>query len=239
MTTRDLLGTKLLIKSPPNKAFNLDTILVADFVRVIKNTKLIYDFGSGNGAIMLYLSQKTNAKILGVEVQEHRHELALSNIKLNKLEHRLNSLNEDLNTFKAKLKADIIVSNPPYYKVSLQSKKSVDKDFLIAKHEIKLDLDNLIKAVKNNIKHGGLFIFIHQANRLEEIIITLKKYDFSIKRLRLVYPFINAKPNQVLIEAKYKGGSFLNIMPPLIQYQEKDILSNEMKEIYEGRSYHD
>lgn len=239
MKERDLLGTNLNIKSAPNKAFNLDTILLADFVNITKNTKLIYDFGSGNAAIMLYLSQKTSCKIIGIEIQEKRHELAVMNISINNLSNQLSSINKDIKAFKGIKKADIIVSNPPYFKINKQTKRSIDQDFLIAKHEVSLNLEDLAQSVRKNLNHGGLFCFIHQASRLDEIILVLNKYDFFVKRIRFVHPYLNSKPNQVLIEAKFKGSMFLNIMPPLIQFESKDILSSEMKSIYEGRSYYE
>ncbi|WP_162146975.1 tRNA1(Val) (adenine(37)-N6)-methyltransferase [Acholeplasma granularum] len=237
MVKRDLLGTDLMISSDVGKAFNLDTIILSDFVRIPKNTNLIMDFGTGNSAIMLYLSKRFNGHILGVEIQEKRYLLAKENILNNNLSHRLEVINSDLKVFNHKKKADIIVSNPPYFKVNQETKQSLDTDMQIAKHEIYLNLETLILSVKKNIKHGGLFFMVHKADRLEEIILTLNQYDFKVKRIRFVHPSINHEPNQVLIEAKFKGSAHLIVLPPLIQYKEKGVYSDEMNSIYEGRNY--
>ncbi|PII04112.1 tRNA1(Val) (adenine(37)-N6)-methyltransferase [Acholeplasma laidlawii] len=183
MVKRDLLGTKLYIESDIGKAFNMDTIILSDFVRVPKDTKSILDFGTGNGAIMLYLSQRFSGHITGIELQEKRYELAVHNIKLNNLESRLDVVNMDLKTYRSKKHADIIVSNPPFFKVNNQTKQSIDMDMQIAKHEIHLNLETLI-------------------------------------------------------EAKFKGKGHLIVEPPLIQYKEKGIYSDEMQSIYDGRMYH-
>jgi tRNA1(Val) A37 N6-methylase TrmN6 len=238
MVKRDLLGTKLYIESDIGKAFNMDTIILSDFVRVPKDTKSILDFGTGNGAIMLYLSQRFSGHITGIELQEKRYELAVHNIKLNNLESRLDVVNMDLKTYRSKKHADIIVSNPPFFKVNNQTKQSIDMDMQIAKHEIHLNLETLIEAVSKNIKHGGLFFMVHKADRLEEIILELNKFDFKLKRMRFVHPSLNHEPNQVLIEAKFKGKGHLIVEPPLIQYKEKGIYSDEMQSIYDGRMYH-
>jgi tRNA1(Val) A37 N6-methylase TrmN6 len=237
MVKRDLLGTKLIIESDIGKAFNLDTIVLSDFVRIPKNTKLIMDFGTGNGAVMLYLSQRFSGKLLGLEIQEKRYELARHNIKINNLTDRIHVLNQDVKTFSYKPHADIIVSNPPFFKVNIQTKQSIDMDMQIAKHEIHLNLDTLIQAVAKNIKHGGLFFMVHKADRLEEIISTLNKYGFKLKRLRFVHPTPQHQPNQVLIESKFKGSEHLIVEPPLFQYKEKDVYSDEMQAIYDGRMY--
>ncbi|HLS99970.1 MAG TPA: methyltransferase [Acholeplasma sp.] len=236
MTTRDLLGTNLLITSDVGKAFNLDTIVISDFVRIPKGTKSILDIGCGNGAIMLYLSQKFEGLIYGAEIQESRYQLALKNIKDNNLENRLTVFNCDVKTLRHKPVFDIIVSNPPFFKVNNETKRSIDLDMEIAKHELTLNLETLVEAAKNNIKHGGLFFMVHKADRLEEIIITLNKYDFKVKRIRFIHPNASAEPNQVLVEARYKGNGQLTVMPPLFQY-DGQTYSEEMNSIYEGRSY--
>lgn len=237
MVVRDLLGTKIMIESEIGKAFNLDTIVLSDFVRIPRGTKLIGDFGCGNGAIMLYLSGKFDGDILGVEIQEDRYNQALSNIKRNQLDQRLIVTNQDIKTFKWSKQFDIIVSNPPFFKLNDETKRSSDLDMMIAKHEIHLNLEELVLSVRKNIKHHGLFFLIHKADRLEELILTLNKNEFTLKRIRFVHPNMHSEPNQVLIEARFKGKEHLKVMPPLVQYKDKAVYSDEMNEIYQGRSY--
>lgn len=237
MKSRDLLGTNLIIESKPGKAFNLDTVVLSDFVRIPKNTKLIFDFGCGNAAIMLYLSCKFKKEIKGFEIQPHRVVEANHNIKLNKLENRLVVIHTDIKTHVEEKLADIIVSNPPFFKVNEHSKRSLDMDMEIAKHELHLNLEQLVSAARKNINHGGLFFLIHKADRLEEIISCLNSYDFRVKRVRFVHPTILHEPNQVLIEAQFKAKPHMIVMPPLIQYESGTIYSKEMQAIYEGRSY--
>lgn len=55
MVKRDLLGIKLYIELDIGKVFNMDIIILSDFVRIFKDIKFILDFGIGNGVIMLYL----------------------------------------------------------------------------------------------------------------------------------------------------------------------------------------
>ncbi len=56
---------------------------------------------------------------------------------------------------------------------------------------------------------------VHRTERLEEIIILLAKHQFSIKRLRLVYPKIGENSNMVLIDASNNGLPGLKILEPL------------------------
>lgn len=238
MVTRDLLGTKLLITSEQGKAFNLDTILLADFIRIPKGSELVVDFGTGNGSIMLYLSQKYHHKLLGVEIQKHRYEQAIHNIFINQLSSRIDVLNQDIKSTKLKKEADVIVTNPPFFKTNNESRKSLDIDMQIAKHETLITLEELIQSVSRNLKHGGLFFMIHKPDRLEEIMIIMNQYDFKVKRIRMVHPYLDSEPNHVLIEARKKGSAHLKVLPPLILYREKHIYTDELNAIYHGRGYH-
>ncbi|MFA7417963.1 MAG: methyltransferase [Acholeplasma sp.] len=237
MVKRDLLGTKLMIMSDVGKAFNMDTVLLSDFVRIPKRTKLIMDYGTGNAAVMLYLSQRFDGELVGLELQEHRYLLALKNIELNNLQNKITVKNVDVKTYQHGNRADIIVSNPPYFKVNLKTKQSIDEDMQIAKHEIHLNLDTLIQAVRKNIKHGGLFFMVHKADRLEDIVLALNQYDFKLKRIQFVHPSVDHEPNQILIEARFKGKGHLIVEPPLFQYKSKGVLSDQMQAIYDGRMY--
>ena len=62
--------------------FSIDSLLISEFINLTKNTKNILDLGTGNGAIPLFLSKKTSAKIYGIEIQKISYELAQRNINL-------------------------------------------------------------------------------------------------------------------------------------------------------------
>ena len=51
-------------------SFSLDSVLLPNFVTLNKNIKNILDIGCGNAVIPLILSTKTDAKIIGVEIQK-------------------------------------------------------------------------------------------------------------------------------------------------------------------------
>jgi tRNA1(Val) A37 N6-methylase TrmN6 len=233
---RTLLGTNLQIEQVSSHAFNLDTILLADFIKVPYRAKKIADFGTGAGALLLYLSQKTNAKIIGVEIQESRYLQALYNIHLNKLEDRLSVVHQDIIDFDER-DLDCIVSNPPFFKVTESSLTNQSLDEKIARHEIMIDLERLIQKVSKSLRYGGHFFLIHRPDRLIEMIEIMKNHQMEIKRIRFVHSFLHEHAQHVLVHATKNGQSGLKVEAPLIIYEEKHIHSKEMKEIYGGRSY--
>lgn len=233
---RTLLGTDLIIEQKSNQAFNLDTILLSDFVKVPLKSKTVVDLGTGAGAIMLYLSKKTDAKIIGIELQEERYLQALNNIKINHLLDRLSVIHQDIKDFKM-LDIDCIVSNPPFFKVNQDSNLNLSEDEMIARHEIHIDLETLIKVSARSLRYGGHFYMIHRPDRLIEIMSLMKTYHMEIKRVRFVHSYLNKNAYHVLIESVKNGSSGIKVEPPLIIYEKQGEHSKEMKEIYGGRSY--
>lgn len=231
---RTLLGTDLWIEQQSRQAFNLDTILLAHFVKIPAKSKMIMDFGTGAGAVMLYLSQKTKAKIIGVEIQEERYHAALHNIKLNELENQLSCIHQDVKTIEHQ-GIDCVVSNPPFFKVTETSNLNENEDDTIARHEVMLNLNELIQSASRVLKFGGHFFMIHRPDRFAEIVEVMHAHQLEIKRVRFVHPYLDQKANHVLIEAIKNGQPGMTLEPPLILYCGKHILTKEMVDIYGGR----
>lgn len=230
---RTLIGTDLWIEQTESQAFNLDTILLASFAKIPYRTKQILDIGTGVGGLMLYLSQKTKAKITGIEIQANRYEQALKNIQINHLETQLSCVLSDVRALKYK-DVDYIITNPPFFKVDEDSHLSMTKEDLIARHEINLTLEELIKTSASFLKNGGYIVLIHRPDRFEEIARLMEKYDMVMKRIRFVHPYMHKKANHILVEAMKKGKPGLIIEPPMILYHDKHIMTKELIDLYGG-----
>lgn len=109
---------------------------------------------------------------------------------------------------------DYIVSNPPYMKVDGKKQNDLTSK-AIARHEIKLNLLELVKSAKKLLKPRGSFTFVHQSYRFTEIAKVLEECGFSLKRVRFVYFSKEKNSNLVLIEAWKGKKAQLEIMPPL------------------------
>ena len=117
----DLLGYDgiKIIQRPDMFNFSLDSTLLADFVIPLTKTKKILDLGTGNAPIPLFLSMKTKAKIIGIELQEDVFDLAVRTIKLNNLENQITILNKDIKGIHKSFENsyfDLINCNPPFFK---------------------------------------------------------------------------------------------------------------------------
>lgn len=217
--------------------FSIDSIVLANFARIKLRTKKILDLGCGNGIIPLILSLRTNAFIEGVEIQEDLAILAQQSIEYNNLESQIKIYNQDMkefaNNFKLYNTYDLIVSNPPYFKVNEKSDRNYDVHKVIARHELYITAEDIISIATKLLKEGGSFCMVNRVDRFIEVITLLQKYNLEPKYIRFVYDNININPSMFYIEAVKYGKSGLIIDKPFIMYENESKTDEYQKLIRE------
>jgi tRNA1Val (adenine37-N6)-methyltransferase len=216
--------------------YSIDSLLLSDFVRIPKRVRTIADFGCGNAPVLLYLSLKTNKPMIGFDLLPEAVDLARRSVALNGLSDQIEIVEADIRTLHEQYPAsafDLIVANPPFFKVHEQSPLNELEPLRIARHELTLDLDTLVRQAKRLLSTGGLFCFVHRVDRLEDIFRVLQERKMAIKRLRFVYPKQNENAAMVLIEARNNGSSTgLKLEPPFVVLDEHGNETKQMKAIH-------
>ena len=215
--------------------FSLDSILLANFVTINPSKKNILDIGTGNAIIPLILSTKTKSKITGIEIQEEVASLAIKSVKINNLENQINIINQDVNQYvKEEITEiyDIITCNPPFFKLNKKSLLNDSKYRQIARHELTLTLENLIKISKKILKNNGRLAIVHRPERLIEIINTMKKNNIEPKKICFIYPKVNSESNMLLIEGIKNGKPGIKILPPIYIHNLDDTYTDEIKKYF-------
>lgn len=218
--------------------FSLDSVLLPNFVTINKKHKVIMDIGCGNAPIPLILSTRTDAKIIGVEIQKNSYDLAVESVKENNLENQIEIINADINELYKDMESDsidVITCNPPYFKYKETSNLNESDYKTIARHELMLDVERLLKISKKLLKNNGIVAIVHRPERLIEIIELMKSNNIEPKKIQLVYPGINKEANILLIEGVKNGNPGLKIMPPLYSHDENGEYTDEMKKYFENR----
>ncbi|EMP16466.1 methyltransferase, partial [Fusobacterium nucleatum CC53] len=129
---------------------------------------------------------------------------------------------------------DIIISNPPFFKINENVNFLNNLEQLsIARHEVEIDLDELIKISSELVKDRGYFYLVHRADRLSEILNILQKYKFEAKKIKFCYTTKYKNAKIVLIEAIKNGKSGLTILPPLIINKENGEYTDEVLKMFE------
>lgn len=207
--------------------FSLDSILLAEYVKITGKTNSILDLCTGNASIPLILSTKTNALIDAFEIQKDIFNLAIKSIKYNQKQKQITVYNADvkeINNYVNYKKYDIITCNPPYFKVKNNGYLNETEKLAIARHELKVTLDDIFKIASDHLNTKGEFYLVHRVNRLDEIIILGSKYKLNVKNIELIKTKENSSPYLVLIRAVKDSSLGVKINNPvciqnLITYQ--------------------
>lgn len=216
--------------------FSLDSVLLPNFITINKKINKILDIGCGNAPIPLILSTKTNAEIIGVEIQPEIYELAKKSVQENKLADQIKIVNQDILEYVKSTESDefdIITCNPPFFRVNEQSNFNDNECKRIARHEIKLNLQDLFKVAKKLLKNNGVIGIVHRPDRLIEIIEAMKANNIEPKRIRFVYPNLNSEANILLIEGRKNGNPGLKVLPPLYVHEKDGKYTKEVLKYFE------
>lgn len=215
--------------------FSLDSILLADFFTEKKRMKSILDMGCGAGPIPLYLTTKTKLPITGIDIQKPLIELANQNAQINQLEHQLTFLEADIKSIHQTFKSqsfDAVIVNPPFFKMHERSPLNDQETKRIMRHEWKVTWDDILKASKHVLTNQGQLFFVHRVDRFSEILERLNHHEFTVKRMRFVYPKALKNATSFLVEATLKGNVGLTLEPPLIVHNDDDEYTQEVRKIF-------
>ncbi|GAA4706708.1 tRNA1(Val) (adenine(37)-N6)-methyltransferase [Brevibacillus fulvus] len=234
----DLLTHNLkIIQSHEVFCFSMDAVLLGRFASVPHRGRVV-DLCTGNGAIPLIMSTRSGEAVFhGIEIQERLYDMACRSVKLNGLEERIKLVHGDVKEA-VKLfghgQFDLITCNPPYMPDN-GGEKNENIHKRLARHEVLLNLEDVIRVSSQLAKNGGKIAIVHRATRLIEIISLMRTYGIEPKRLRFVHPRKDAEPNMMLIEGIRGGKPELRIQPPLIVYDHGEVYCEELQEIYYGK----
>ena len=215
--------------------FSLESVLLPNFVTINPSCKKILDLCTGNAPIPLILSTRTNSKIIGVEYQKDIYDLAVKTIKTNHLEDQIIIINEDvkkLNEYYEGDTFDLITVNPPYFKNQELSTKNVDIHKTIARHEINITLDDILKISCYLLKNGARFAMVHRTERFMEIINKLENFNLIPKRIQFIYPKEEKESNLFMIECIKNGQREIKIEKPLFVHNNDGTYRDEIKKIF-------
>ena len=215
--------------------FSLDSVLLANFVTLKLTDKKVIDLCSGNGPVPMLMSFRTKARIFGVEIQKYIYDMGVESIKENGLDNQIELINNDVKKIDTLFEAesfDVVTCNPPYFKYQKDSLINENDGKAMARHEVRVKLEDIIKKAKYLLKNGGTFAMVHRPERLIEIINLMQKYGIEPKKIRLVYPKVEKSANILLIEGIKNGKSGLKVERPLIVHDKYGNYVDEIKEMF-------
>ncbi len=197
--------------------FSLDSILLADFVKVKYTDKKMLDLCTGNAPIPIILSDKIK-DITAIELQKCVYQMAIESLNINHITN-VKLINDNVKNWSNYFPGnnfDIVTCNPPYFKYNKDSIINENMVKSIARHEIETNLEEIISISYDVLKPKGSFYLVHHAERIIEIINLLQKYHFGIKRMQFAYNDYESNCNIILIESMKDGKNNCIVPCPII-----------------------
>lgn len=226
-----------IIQSKEVFSFSIDAVLLANFPAYPKNGTIV-DLCAGNGAVGLFASRKTKAKITQIELQERLADMGKRSIQLNQLEEQIKMVELDLKKATTVVKpdsVDLVLCNPPYFKELPTSQKNPNPHLAIARHEIHTTLTEVIEVSAKLLKTNGRLAMVHRPDRFLDILQAMESANIAPKKVRFVYPKVGKEANTLLIEGIKQGKKDgFRVLPPLFTYDEQNNYLPEMKAMLYG-----
>lgn len=211
--------------------FSVDAAILAFHAVPCKPDERILDLGTGCGIMPLLIAFRyPDVHITGVEIQAELAALARSNVKENGFLSKITVIEGDFLRLRSGAigpPVDMVITNPPYRRphagrISPQNQRA------LARHEIALSLDGLIKAMQRFLSVGGRGWIIYTVERLAELIAGMQAHHLEPKYLRMIHPRKDLDAKRCLLKVVKGGRPGLIAGPPLVIYNADGAYSDDM-----------
>jgi len=215
-------------------AYNSDSIFLYHFISRFKPSGKLLDVGCGVGIISLLLSRDFKITTNIIDKQKIMIEYAKHNFNLNHLEVEVEQ--GDFIECDERNKFDFIVSNPPFYHQNVT--KSENEHLKIARYAEHLPLDKFISKVKKLLTPRGWFIFCYDAKQLSDILVQMKLNKITPQTIQFVHSKVNRGSKLVFIAGRLNSNALLEVLSPLIVFDEQSNYHSEALEAFAKASTH-
>ncbi len=173
-----------------------DAVLLGAWARV-GNVEQVLDVGCGCGVIALMLAQRSNASILGIDIDENSVLEAKQNAAFSPWSQRIRFQCVSLQDFQktSPEKFDCIVCNPPYFEQSLKSPFAHKN---LSKHTDTLSYKELLQGVSQLLSSEGVFYVILPSQNYDKWLQICHQEKLYVSRCCFVKSISHKKHNRVM-----------------------------------------
>lgn len=226
---------KLRVKQDPaGYRFSIDAVLLACHTKP-RSDERVLDLGTGCGIIPLILAYRhPDITAFGVEIQEVLARMATSNVNANKLQDQITVLCRDMRELKPDLiggPVDLVVCNPPYHPPN-SGRLNPDPQRAIARHELKVNLNDVLQTAKRMLRTAGRFVTIYTAERIVELFLQMRLHGIEPKFMRTIHAQLAAEAKLILVAGTKGAQPGTRVDPPLIIYDSSGAYSQEVQGMF-------
>lgn len=206
-------GGLYIIQKIDGYRFTSDAVALANYAKVPLNGRVV-DLCSGSGVIgvLVFAKNKVDSVTL-VEIQEELADMSARSIEYNGLQEKISVINAPLQDIHKRIGGgvyDVVTCNPPYKKVGTALDTGINDSISIAKHEICVTLEEIIKEASKLLKFGGDLYIVNKEERLADMVVFARKYGIEPKEIKILPSKSGA--SVVMMKARKGGKSGLKIL---------------------------
>ena len=184
-----------------------DSLALGEFATVKAGDRVV-DLGCGAGLLLLLCARRQEGLTLtGVEADPAAAGEARENLAANGLAGEI--LQCDLRAMEPGRRADLVISNPPWYPAGSGREGGPGR-------MEGCTLSELCAAGAKLLDHRGRFALVHEAGRITDILCALREAGLEPKRLQLCRHSPDRPPYALLTEAVKGGRPGLTVLPDRI-----------------------
>ena len=191
------------------------------------NSHRILDIGCGSGLIAIMAAQRSNAHVIGIEIENNAAGQAAANANDCPWSDRIEIVNCDILQYSPTTLFDSIVCNPPYFVNSL---KCDELSRTMARHSDTLDCNSFFGKTGELLTANGKISIVIPTDILEEWKDAAALCGFCTSRITYIKTTPRKAPKRVLMEFK-RGYSCDTVTQTLVLEDSPGIYSKEAQEI--------
>ncbi len=196
--------------------FSADALLLSCFLPQPARATLL-DLGTGCGVVALGALLRSDAlqSAVGLDSSEAMVAAATENGRTLGQDHRFQALHLDVREIRqtgaiAPESFDLIALNPPY-RIPGSGRESEEELIRRARFETTADLADFLDAAAYAVRNKGIVCMVHLAERLCDILETLRTRRLEPKRILAVHGKQGDRAKLVLVEARKNGRQGLSL----------------------------
>lgn len=166
----------------------------------VENSQSIIDVGAGCGLISLMVAQRSNAKVIGIEIDNDASIEAKENVANSKWGSRIEILTGDFNDHVVKNElpiVDHIISNPPFFTNGLLAPSSKRA---MARHCDTLSFNDIIISAPKFLTKNGKLSLISPIENKDDIMFISEIAGLNLSRITEISSQVGKSPVRVLWE---------------------------------------
>ncbi len=210
-----LEGGLKIIQDSSLYRFTSDAVLLSRFARA-KLHDVVADFCSGSGIVGLHfyaLHPQIDSVVL-FEMQPELAAMSERSIRLNDLKNfrveccRVQDIGREYDE-----KFSLVLCNPPYERGGFEKE---DPKKAVCRKELTITLREVVQTAARKLRFGGRLALCNRADRLAEVLYTLKEFNLEPKRVQLVRGRTGARPYLLLAEGVKGAKPGTEILPDIV-----------------------